>query len=157
DEEAGVERALASWRQGLSETEKDVLALATAFREPPAEPLLLDYLASAAVADLLRNRWGRTYPPPGRDDLARLIGGLVRDRLLERVHAGDGLVIDAHPLVRRGFEHGGEHGAAARAGFLRGRPDRRRPNTLEEARDAVELFHAFCDAGLWAEADAAFV
>jgi len=70
-------------------------------------------------------------------------------------------VIDAHPLVRRGFEHvagpaGKRQSALARAGFLRGLPDRRRPASLEEAREAVELFHAHCDAGLWAEADAAY-
>ena len=51
----------------------------------------------------------------------------------------------------------GRQSAQARAGFLRGRPDRRRPASLEEAREEVELFHAYCDAGLWNEADAAFV
>jgi hypothetical protein len=71
-------------------------------------------------------------------------------------------VIGAHPLVRRAFEHvlgpgGRRQSARARAGFLRGRPDRRRPATLEEAREEVELFHAFCDAGLWDEADGALV
>ena len=71
-------------------------------------------------------------------------------------------VIDAHPLVRRAFEHvlggaGRREGARARAGFLRGRPDRRRPTTLEEAREEVEMFHAYCDAGLWNEADSAYV
>jgi hypothetical protein len=45
----------------------------------------------------------------------------------------------------------------ARAGFLRGRPDRRTPATLEEAGPAIELFHAHLDAGNFAEADAAFV
>jgi hypothetical protein len=45
----------------------------------------------------------------------------------------------------------------ARAGFLRGRPDRRPPATLEEARAEVELFHAYCDAGLWNEADGVYV
>jgi hypothetical protein len=72
------------------------------------------------------------------------------------------VVIDAHPLVRRGFEHvlgpaGQRHSAQARAGFLRGRPDRRPPATLEQAREEVELFHAYCDAGLWNEADSVFV
>jgi tetratricopeptide (TPR) repeat protein len=65
-------------------------------------------------------------------------------------------------LVRRGFERvlGSEdhrHGATARAGFLRGRPDRRPPQTLDEAREEVELFHAYCDAGLWSEADSTLV
>jgi hypothetical protein len=71
-------------------------------------------------------------------------------------------VIDAHPLVRRGFEHvlgaaGRRQSARARAGFLRGRPDRRRPATLEQAREEIELFHAYCDAGLWNEADGTYV
>jgi hypothetical protein len=44
----------------------------------------------------------------------------------------------------------------ARAGFLRGRPDRRRPTTLDEAREDVELFHAYCDASMWDEADRAY-
>ena len=44
-----------------------------------------------------------------------------------------------------------------RAGFLRGRPDRKRPEMLEQAREDVEMFHAYADAGLWAEADAAYV
>jgi hypothetical protein len=86
-------------------------------------------------------------------------------RLLERVgRAGpaSAAVIDAHPLVRRAFEHapgagGQRQSARSRAGFLRGRPDRRRPDTLEEAREEVELFHAYCDAGLWDEADSALV
>ena len=70
-------------------------------------------------------------------------------------------MIDAHPLVRRAFEHhlgvaGRRRAAQARAGFLHGRPDRRRPATLEEAREEVELFHAYCDGGLWPEADAAY-
>jgi tetratricopeptide (TPR) repeat protein len=71
-------------------------------------------------------------------------------------------VIDAHPLVRRAFDHalgagGQRQSAGARAGFLRGRPDRRRPDTLDETREAVEMFHAYAEAGLWAEADSAFV
>ncbi len=65
-------------------------------------------------------------------------------------------------LVRRAFEHslgagGQRQSAGTRAGFLRGRPDRRRPDTLEEAREEVEMFHAYADAGLWTEADSAFV
>jgi hypothetical protein len=85
--------------------------------------------------------------------------------LLERVGldlASTGpVVIDAHPLVRRGFENvlGGDstQSAEARAGFLRARPDRRPPATLAEAREEVELFHAYCDAGLWNEADSVYV
>ena len=70
-------------------------------------------------------------------------------------------MLDAHPLVRRGFEHvlGGRRRPrrASRAGFLRGRPDRRPPQSLEDAREEVELFHAYADAGLWNEADSTFV
>jgi hypothetical protein len=87
---------------------------------------------------------------------------LVVLRLLERVGPGETRVIDAHPLVRRGFEHvaglaGRRENALARAGFLRGRPDRRRPDSLEQARETIELFHAHCDAGLWNEADGALL
>ena len=92
---------------------------------------------------------------------------LVNLRLLERVGQGRSdaadagqVVLDAHPLVRRGFEHvlgGGQHTARSRAGFLRGRPDRRAPASLEDAREEVELFHAYADAGLWNEADSTFV
>ena len=39
---------------------------------------------------------------------------------------------------------------------MSGRPDRSRPQTLEQAREEVELFHAYCDAGLWNEADSAY-
>jgi hypothetical protein len=96
------------------------------------------------------------------------IDELIRLRLLERVEPTLGsaspaeAVLDAHPLVRRGFEGvlGSEeqrHGATARAGFLRGRPDRRPPRSLEEAREEIELFHAYCDAGLWNEADGIYV
>ena len=92
------------------------------------------------------------------------MGELVALRLLERVGLAPGSaggLIDAHPLVRRAFEHnlgatGRRQGAQARAGFLHGRPDRKRPATLEEAREDIELFHAWCDAGLWPEADAAY-
>jgi hypothetical protein len=165
NEETCVARVLAAFQQALPAEEQDILALATAFRDPPTEALLLDYLASPAVDELLHRTWGRTYASfagRGRDWLAAQVEELVRLRLLERVGAGPVPVIDSHPLVRRGFEHvagpaGQRQSALARAGFLRGRPDRRRPDTLEEAREAIELFHAHCQAGLWNEADAAFV
>jgi hypothetical protein len=169
-EELRVARVLAAYQRDLPPDDQDVLALATAFREPPAEEQLLGYLLSAPVRSLLHDHWGRTYVPfqdRGRPWLEAQLEDLVRLRLLERVHraglmGGGQTVIDAHPLVRRGFEHalgpvGRRQGATARAGFLRGRPDRRRPNTLEEAREEVELFHAFCDAGLWNEADSVLV
>jgi hypothetical protein len=161
DEEASVARVLALFQQALDQEHQDVLALATAFREPPSESLLLDYLASPAVRTLLHTTWGRSYSPFNERPagwLAGIVEELVRLRLLERVGQLGVRVIDAHPLVRRGFEHvagpaGQRQSALARAGFLRGRPDRRRPATLEEARETIELFHAHCDAGLWVEAD----
>ncbi len=169
-EEHCVARVLAAFRAGLSPPLQDILALATAFREPPTEDHLLDYLASAPARSLLHQTWGRHYVPfaaqPGGWLAARL-QELIELRLLERVGAAeaatthDDRVIDAHPLVRREFEAvrgpgGRREGAAARAGFLRGRPDRRRAETLEEARGEIELFHAWCEAGLWQEADATF-
>jgi hypothetical protein len=165
DEESSVARVLAAFQRALPAEEQDVLALATAFRDPPTEALLLDYLASPAVDELLHRTWGRQYAPlagRGRDWLVAQVDELVRLRLLERVGAGPVPVIDAHPLVRRGFEHlagpaGQRQSALARAGFLRGRPDRRRPASLEEAREAIELFHAHCQAGLWNEADSTLV
>ena len=94
---------------------------------------------------------------------------LIDLRLLERVGLTPGdappsaaVVIDAHPLVRRTFEHvlgpaGRRQTAQARAGFLRSRPDRHRAANLEEAREEIELFHAYCDAGLWDEAERALL
>ncbi len=179
EEEQRVARVLEAFQQALSPELKDVLALATAFRDPPGEDRLLAYLASGPVNALLHEVWGRTYPPFGSRPagwLAKQIQELIDLRLLERVgRAGPAsravdAVVDAHPLVRRAFE--GERGAAggptslkrerresarARAGFLRGRPDRRRPATLEEAREEVELFFAYCEAGLWNEADGTLV
>lgn len=164
DEERHVARVLAVLRQALAPEATDIVALATAFRQPPTEALLLSYLMSGPVHHLLHDNWGRTYEPfseRGAAWLARQLQELIDLRLLERVGltigtaTGAGSVIDAHPLVRRGFEHG--DGAAARAGFLRGRPDRRPPQSLEEAREEVELFHAYCDAGLWNEADSTLV
>ena len=169
DEEHTVTRVLGAFQAALSPEAQDVLALATAFRDPPPQGRLLEYLASAPVRALLHETWGRGYPPfAGRRAgwLAGELQALVDLRLLERVGRGPagadggGAVIDAHPLVRRSFDHvlgaaGRRASAGARVGFLRGRPDRNRPASLEEAREDVELFHAYCDAGLWAEADAA--
>jgi hypothetical protein len=168
DEEHKVARVLAAYAAVLPREQQDVLALATAFREPPAETRLLEYLTSAPVRTLLHDAWGRDYLPLAQrpaDWLAALVDELVMLRLLERVGlapgSAGGTLIDAHPLVRRAFEHnlgaaGRRQGAQARAGFLHGRPDRRRPATLDEAREEVELFHAYCDAALWPEADAAY-
>lgn len=169
DEENKVARVLAAYRGALPAEVQDILALATAFRHPPVEAHLLEFLASAPVGTVLHQRWQRSYAPfrdrpPGW--LAEQVNDLVALRLLERVHSGrgegSGLVIDAHPLVRRGFESlmgstGQQQSAVARAGFLRGRPDRRPPASLESAREEVELFHAYCDAGLWNEADGVYV
>lgn len=159
DVEAAVRRVLTAFGRHLSEGQQDLIALATSFRSPASEPMLLDFLCSRAVRTLVHDHWGRSYPPfAGRAWLTDQLNELIRLRLLERVGKG---VIDAHPLVRRGFERG-QRGESmglseARAGFLRGRPDRRTPATLEEAGPAIELFHAHLDAGNFAEADAAFV
>ncbi|MCS6851332.1 MAG: hypothetical protein NZ700_09210 [Gemmataceae bacterium] len=167
-EERHVLRVLTALQTALTAEQKDLLALATAFREPLPEPQLRDYLTSPPVRTLLHQTWGRTYPPFAERPqgwLAEQIETLVALRLLERVGRGPTRaqrVIDAHPLVRRSFGAllgaAGQHqGAVARAGFLRGRPDRRRPESLEDARADVELFHAYCDAGLWNEADSTYV
>jgi tetratricopeptide (TPR) repeat protein len=164
-EEVRVGRVLGAFHRALPAEARDVLALATAFRDPPTEARLLAYLAGDSVRTLLHETWKRTYTPfELREEgwLAQQVQGLIDLRLLERVAGAAGPVIDAHPLVRRGFEGalgvgGRREGARARAGFLRGRPDRRRPDSLEEAREEVELFHAFCDASLWDEADSAFL
>ncbi len=166
DEEHRVARVLAVFQEALPQETQDVIALATAFRGPPSEARLLDYLGSQPVQTLLHETWGRTYPPIERrsaDWLSKQLQLLIDLRLLERVGRGsEERVIDAHPLVRRAFDHALGAGrmrqsSGTRAGFLRGRPDRRRPETLEEAREEVEMFHAYADAGLWAEADSAFV
>jgi tetratricopeptide (TPR) repeat protein len=161
DEERSVARVLAGFQQTLAEETCDILALATAFRQPPTESRLLEYLHSAPVETLLHQTWQRSYLPIRQHPtawLAEQVDLLVRLRLLERVGSIQQRVLDTHPLVRRGFEHhlrvGGQRlGAVARAGFLSGRPDRRPPASLEEAREEVELFHAYCDAELWNEAD----
>jgi tetratricopeptide (TPR) repeat protein len=167
-EEQGVARVVAAFQAALAAEAQDVLSLTTSFRDPTTEARLLDYLIGPTVRTLLHDTWGRTYTPftdRGRDWISGQVQELVDLRLLERVgragpaSAGD-TVIDAHPLVRRAFEHvrgGRDQAARSRAGFLRGRPDRRRPDTLEEAREEVELFHAFRDAGLWDEADSTYV
>jgi hypothetical protein len=172
DEENKVARVLAAYQAALAPEAQDVLALATAFRAPPGESRLLAYLASEPVRALLHEKWSRDYQP-FRDRpvgwLEDQIRELVGLRLLERVGRGRAVdgepqtsVIDAHPVVRRAFEHvlgtaGRRQSAQARAGFLRGRPDRRRPGTLEQAREEIELFHAHTDAGLWNEADGTYV
>lgn len=186
DEERHVSRVLAGFHAALPADEKDLLALATAFRQPPREEQFLEYARSKPVHHLLHDTWRRPYyafAARPLSELQSLLDGLVRLRLLERVSANgvnslreltpalpdvetsrsesNTLVLDAHPLVRRGFEGvlGGEAKATAgsRAGFLRGRPDRRPPASLEDAREEVELFHALCDAGLWNEADGAYL
>jgi hypothetical protein len=164
-EERTVVQVLAAHQAALPAESQDILALATAYRDPPDEARLLEYLASPPVRQLLHDTWGRAYPAFAERQpawLADEVRALVELRLLERVGPTGQPVIDAHPLVRRGFQHvlgaaGRHHSARARAGFLRGRPDRRRPDTLEEAREEVELFHAYCDAGLWNEADGTYV
>jgi hypothetical protein len=163
EEEQHVARVLLAFQRALPAHAQDILALATAFREPPTEDRLDEYLLSAPVRSLLHEHWKHGYEPFGGRPagwLREQVQELVDLRLLERVGPG-GSVLDAHPLVRRAFEHvlgpaGQRQSATARAGFLRGRPDRTRPETLEQAREDIELFHAYCDAGLWTEADSAF-
>ncbi len=187
DEEQRVARVLAAYQNALPPETQDILALATAFREPPTEERLRDYLTSLPVQTLLHQTWDRSYKPFAQRPADWLVGQieeLVHLRLLERVGSQARLpgnragapqgsrawapeasrvwVLDAHPLVRRAFEHvlgvsGHRQSALARAGFLRGRPDRQRPDSLEEACEEVELFHAYCDAGLWNEADGVYV
>jgi hypothetical protein len=170
DEEHRVDWVLTAYRRALSPEAQDLIALATAFREAATETSLLAYLTSPPVRELLHTTWHRTYVPFANRPagwLAGQVDELVQMRLLERVGRGGRdsgepeTVIDAHPLVRRAFEHhlgplGQRQSATARAGFLYSRPDRTRPQSLEQAREEVELFHAFCDAGLWNEADSAY-
>src|SRR5262249_35629451 len=173
DEERHVARVLTAFHQALAREAQDIVALSTAFRQPLTEAQLLEYLTSAPLQHVLHDTWRRAYPPFAErpEWLAQQVDELVKLRLLERVGGGTtahgvpavgSVVIDAHPLVRRGFEHvmgpeGRRHSAQARAGFLRGRPDRRPPDTLEQAREEIELFHAYCDAGVWNEADNVYV
>jgi hypothetical protein len=164
DEELHVVRVLTALQEALPCETQDILALATSFRQPPTEARLLEYLVSEPLRALLHEQWARNYVP-FRDRpagwLAAQVQELVALRLLERVPGGqiDQVVVDAHPLVRRGFENvlGVGHHHAARAGFLHGRPDRRPPVSLESAREEVELFHAYVAAGLWNEADSTYV
>src|SRR5262249_55194375 len=134
DEEQHVARVLAAFQDALPPETQDILALTTAFRDPPTERQVLAYLRSPPVQALLRETWGRPYPPPEERPAGWLearLQELVDLRLLERVSPGLGessAVLDAHPLVRRGFEHvlgsaGRRQAARVRAGFLRGRPD----------------------------------
>ncbi len=170
DEEWHVARVAAAFHRDLPQELQDLVALATSFRQPPTEPRFLDYLHSEPLRHLLHDGWQRTYQPLQArpvDELQALLQTLVDLRLLERVSiplapTTERTVLDAHPLVRSSFEQrlgplGQQHTAQARAGFLRGRPDRRPPQSLEEAREEVELFHAYADAGLWNEADRTYL
>jgi hypothetical protein len=166
-EEVGVLRVLTALDAALEPCTKDILALATAFRDPPTEVCLLEYLLSDSVQCLIGTAWQRRYrhfAELGANWLRQQIQILVDHRLLERVGAGESdaakLRLDAHPLVRRAFEHSvgeaaGKASALARAGFLRGRPDRQAAQDLAHAGPEIEMFHAYCDSGLWEEADGA--
>lgn len=172
EEENHVTRVLQALQSAMPAELQDILALATSFRQPATEGRLREYLVSEPLRHLLHETWQRTYQPfqsRAPEWLREQVQALVDLRLLERVGKGrsgvdqaDEVVLDAHPLVRRGFEQvlggaGGHHSARSRAGFLRGRPDRRAPQSLEDAREEVELFHAYADAGIWNEADSTFV
>ncbi|MFO0928089.1 MAG: hypothetical protein U0736_13805 [Gemmataceae bacterium] len=54
---------LTAYQRAIPLEQQDLLAMTTAFREPPEEALLLRYLASPAVHNLLHASWGRTYAP----------------------------------------------------------------------------------------------
>lgn len=163
DEERHVLRILTAFRATLPQDLQDFTSLATHFHHPPTETCLIDYLRSQSVRRLLHDERKRPYLPFADQDKAavrQLLETSISLRLLERVSLSLGddgaYVLDAHPLVRRGFEdalEGTSSKGLARAGFLRGRPDRRIPANLAEAREEVELFHALCAAGLWSEAD----
>src|SRR5258707_1099699 len=60
-EEWHVARVLSAFQTRLPQETQDVLALATSFRQPPAEPRLLEYLVSEPVHNLLHEHWGRIY------------------------------------------------------------------------------------------------
>ena len=106
-EERSVARVLAAFQAALPAEARDILALATAFRQPPTEARLLEYLASFPLRAVLHATWKRSYARFHKREPGWLPGQLqqlVDLRLLERV-GGDGQrVIDAHPLVRRAFE-----------------------------------------------------
>ncbi len=55
-EEQRVARVLAAWRQALPAEAQDVIGLATAFRDPPTERRLLEYLVSPPVRTLCTRR-----------------------------------------------------------------------------------------------------
>src|SRR5262249_40665835 len=116
DEEHHVIRVVSAFQAVLPRETQDVLALATAFREPPPEAQLVQYLVSDPVRVLLNERWRREYrafSERGSAWVRRQIELLVRLRLLGRVTRQGAAaeapraepVIDAHPLVRRSFEH----------------------------------------------------
>lgn len=161
-QENQVARILSLHRQALPVELADMVALTTSFRAPLDVNQLQQYLSSPSITNLLHEQWGRTYLPLVNRSTRWFHDSfeeLLRLRLLESVQPGP--VIDAHPLVRRAFENalgqeGQSQSALARAGFLRGRPDRRRPDRLEDAGQEIELFHSYCDAGFWNEADNAF-
>lgn len=165
DEELYVARVLQAMQAAMSQELKDILALATSFRQPATERRLDAYLRSDSLNRLLHETWGRTYPAFSSRPASWLpsrVQELIDLRLLERISSGrsNEMVLDAHPLVRSGFEHvlgGAGHVAGSRAGFLRNRPDRQPPQSLDEAHEEVELFHAYAEAGLWNEADSTLV
>ena len=70
EEEARVGRVLAAWQQRLPAEAQDIIGLATAFRDPPIEDRLKEYLGSAPVQTLLHETWRASYEAfkarPGR-------------------------------------------------------------------------------------------
>ena len=64
------------------------MALTTAFRDPPTESRLLEFLISASVHSLLHSTWNRAYEPFAERPtgwLGQQLQGLIDLRLLERV------------------------------------------------------------------------
>ena len=122
-EERNVLRILSAFQSALAPETQDILALTTAFREPPTEERLLAYFVSAPVQKLLHDTWQRGYAPlPERPVgwLQATVQELIDLRLLERVGrraAGSGRPPPRSPRFRSG---------ARRVGPARKRPGARR-------------------------------
>ena len=107
DEEQHVLRILTAFQQTMPAEAKDIVALTTAFRQPPTAKILHRYLVSDSVRRLLDEDWMRDYWPFEDRPAGWIeseVQSLVDLRLLERVslrldHSDpDADVFDAHPL-----------------------------------------------------------
>jgi hypothetical protein len=63
DEEIHVARLLTAYQDVLPPEAQDILALTNAFRQPPSQDRLLEYLASQPVQAILHKTWTRNYLP----------------------------------------------------------------------------------------------